>query len=378
MKRSTLAAILALGGAVALTGAPALAASQQQSSATAQTSASQSRQLPVVAASRLVGRALVDPQGHDAGRIQSLIIDTQTGAVKYVLIGGRGNFNVNGELAVAPWSVLSGETSNGAIRLNVSASKLANGPLINRRSVAQLNQPLAVGRVYGYYGYGRGRYPVGYGLPYGYYGGRYNYVPPAVNYRGANANVGNYRPFAGFNANGSNANGSNGNASNSSGSSSNGSNANASNGNGGNNNQLSVNQNGVVSALSSPLSMSPAGLRSVSVFTRNGKRVGSIDQVMIDTAHGMVAFVLVKRGGFLGLNPTWFAIPVEAIRWSSYQDRYQLTVAEQRLNQIPTVPANNGNLTNTVNTHALAQLYAAFNVSPYWTRSSSQGSSASG
>ncbi len=312
-------------------------------------------------------------QGQDAGRIRSLIIDTDNGSIEYALIGSRGNFNIDDNLVVVPWPVLHGLHGNGAVQVNVPANKLENGPLVNQRAIQELNQPKAVQRIYGYYGYhaygaGYGGYGYGGGYPrggspyptrhypgsgmaYGYYGGRYNPVPPTVQYRRQRERHHLSRQHREQRQQREPGN----------------------NGHPG----LSVNANGIVSALTSPEDMSPNALRAITVHARNGNLVGDIDQVMIDPAHGMVAFVLVKRGGFLGLNPTWFALPIQALRWSSYRGQYQLTVNEQQLNNIPPVPANAGNLTNHVNRQALADLYSDFNVSPYW-QSGSQQQSASG
>jgi PRC-barrel domain len=52
------------------------------------------------------------------------------------------------------------------------------------------------------------------------------------------------------------------------------------------------------------------------VYAVNGDPMGHIDQAMTDTRHGHVAYVLVQRGGFLGLHPTRYALPIEALKWS--------------------------------------------------------------
>ena len=53
-------------------------------------------------------------------------------------------------------------------------------------------------------------------------------------------------------------------------------------------------------------------MQSADVYAPNGDLIGHIDQVMIDPHHGEVAFVLLERGGFIGLSPGWSAVPVEA------------------------------------------------------------------
>ncbi|MGE4048764.1 MAG: PRC-barrel domain-containing protein [Acetobacteraceae bacterium] len=345
MKRRTHVAVAALAvWGIGLAPVPAvLAAPAQGSAGTLQ----QPGQLPVVPASQIVGRAVVDPQGRDAGRIRTLIIDTATGQINYVLIGSRGDFNLDADYAVAPWRVLHGFMGNGAVRLNVSADKLANGPQVNQRAMAYLNEPSALQDVMGYYGYGyggnwgaygRAGYPWAWGAPYGYYGYGYNNRPYGYNAAGAYDN----RPPNADDL--------------------------VSNPPGGTG--LAVNTNGIVSALTSSQTMSADALRSISVHARNGDMVGDVDQVVIDPVHGMVAFLLIKRGGFLGLDPSWFAIPVEALSWSRSDNQYQLTVNERRLDQVPAIPAYQGNLTNDISARSLAQLYSIFGVTPYWSSAS--------
>ena len=82
MKPSAIAAVLPLGSLALAPGASALAASPARQA--------QPRQIPVVAASRIVGRPVVAEQGEDAGRIQPLIVNTQTGRVDYAPIASRG------------------------------------------------------------------------------------------------------------------------------------------------------------------------------------------------------------------------------------------------------------------------------------------------
>jgi sporulation protein YlmC with PRC-barrel domain len=264
-------------------------------------------QIPVMPADKLVGRALVDPQGHDAGQIVSLLLDTSNGSIEYVLIGSRGNFNLNGRLAVVHWSVLHEPIGDGPITIGVPAQKLANGPLVTENALSVLDQAPFRKQIAGNYAY-----PYRRGYPNAYYGYRGAFAAPVVVTQGQPS------------------------------------------------------EKPVASALRSPDSASPRGLRGISVNARNGDVIGDIDQVMIDPSRGQVAFVLVKRGGFLGLDPAWFAMPIEALNWSPDNDQYRLTVDEAQLKNVPPVPANAANLTGAVDRQALSRLYADFNLQPYW------------
>jgi len=302
-------AAIAIGAGAYVPSIPALAAASPAALAPT-ASVTNVAQIPIVAADRIVGRPLVDQQGHDAGQIATLLLDTSNGSIEYVLIGSRGNFNLNGRLAVVHWSVLREPLGDGPITIDVPAQKLATGPRVSINALSVLDQAPFRREIAGDYAYRwRPGYPNAYYGGYGY-GGRY--AAPVIVENGESHNP-------------------------------------------------------VASALKSPNSASPRALRGVSVVNAgNGNPVGTIDQVMIDPSHGQVAFVLVKRGGFLGLNPAWFAMPVEALNWSSPNDAFRATVDASELKNVPPVPANAANLTEHVNRSALARLYTDFNLRPYW------------
>jgi len=114
----------------------------------------------------------------------------------------------------------------------------------------------------------------------------------------------------------------------------------------------------------------------------NGDQVGNIKDVMIDPRHGQVAFVLIERGGFLGLQPRWYAVPPEALAWSPSQGGFELAVNDQLLNTSPPLQPANNNAPNApvmVPANQLAQLYRHFGITPYWeqgTAGSNSGNSA--
>jgi hypothetical protein len=154
-------------------------------------------------------------------------------------------------------------------------------------------------------------------------------------------------------------------------------------------NGLFVSASGAISALESTATSSANAMRSAPVFASNyvsGYRgggwggawgnggpatIGNIREVMIDPERGDVAFVLIERGGFLGLQPRWYAVPPEALAWAPYQGGYDLTVNEQLLNTAPPLGPENNNTSNgpvRVPANQLAQLYRHFQLTPYWER----------
>lgn len=332
--------------------------------------------IPILAATDIVDRPVVDRNGHDAGRIDSMVIDTQNGIVKFVVIEGRGNFHLNGRLIAVPWSIIKRPRDRGAIGLTVSAKKLEGAPRISRSALFKLSTLGWSNRVYGYYGrpypyYGS---PAWYGAYRSHYRSHYRYparapgamIPPAPNAKNL--------ATTGSSANGM-APATNG-ASNTSGA---GSNDNGQASKGQASKGLAISRSGIATDLMKVSAVQPGRLRSVVVYSRKADRpLGHVDQVMIDTRTGHVAYALVKRGGFLGLNPTWSAMPVEAFKWTraspgtpgyggvQVRPGYRLTVNAKELKGEPTVPVNTNNLTTFAPKHDLAQLYRHFGVKPYW------------
>jgi sporulation protein YlmC with PRC-barrel domain len=54
-------------------------------------------------------------------------------------------------------------------------------------------------------------------------------------------------------------------------------------------------------------------IRRLSVFDWNGDRIGSVEDLYVDTQERKVRFLEVGAGGFMGLGEKRFLIPVEAI-----------------------------------------------------------------
>jgi hypothetical protein len=331
--------------------------------------------------------------------VNSLIIDSRNGVVEYVLIAANGDISPNGGLVALPWSALQQPRGNGPIALQVTEQQLADAPHLNGNVVAELGNPGWRNRVYGFWG-----------TQYPYYGTSAWYAPYYAHHPYANARARNAGTVGSANAN---SNADEGNAGNNGSASNNNDNSSANGGNSNGNGQshaLQVNGNGIVSMLQQPQNVETNQLKGVNVYGQNGALIGAINQVMIDTQTGHVAYVLVERSGFLGLNPVWYPVPIEAMTWTrnaganngaanngnrgnaggapnGYPNAgygngfwggyygvannygWRLTVDTQALNYLPPVPVSQAHLIRYAPRNDLAQLYQAFGIQPYWNES---------
>ncbi|HEX5328360.1 MAG TPA: PRC-barrel domain-containing protein [Acetobacteraceae bacterium] len=317
-------------------------------------SSATSSTIDIVAANSIIGRDLRDPSGADAGTINSLVINTQTGVVDFVMVGGSGSFNPGAGLIALPWMALQSPIGgNGPITIKVSVEKLLRSPRISPERIYWPDQAGQRARIYGYYGYAYPRY---YGYNYGYRSGAApGYFGPGSSSRPARSGRQLVTQAGAANGSGSQATTANGSGS-----------------------ALVVTRNNVVSTLDARATTSANALQNATVYSRSGDDLGSVAQVMIDVDRGEVAYVLLSRGGFLGLQQRWFVLPIEALVATPYRGGYRLTADAKTLMHEPALNVDQQQLPAQVSASQLATLYNKFHMQPYWQEQNHQPNSGSG
>jgi sporulation protein YlmC with PRC-barrel domain len=66
-----------------------------------------------------------------------------------------------------------------------------------------------------------------------------------------------------------------------------------------------------------------------------GEHLGSIQDLVLDTATGQVAYVVLAHGGFLGFGEKRFAVPVEAFKPTYNGHQVFLSVHRHTLDELP-------------------------------------------
>jgi sporulation protein YlmC with PRC-barrel domain len=62
------------------------------------------------------------------------------------------------------------------------------------------------------------------------------------------------------------------------------------------------------------------------VFDRDGAKLGKVHALMIDKQSGIVAFVVISTGGFLGLGQAYHSLPWAAFRYDPAQEGYTIQI----------------------------------------------------
>ncbi len=119
-----------------------------------------------------------------------------------------------------------------------------------------------------------------------------------------------------------------------------------------------------VTALVGPSATQTSQMVGAEVRTPSGHEVGEIEHVMIDTAHGEVAYIILGRGGFLGIDENWVPLPVQSLSWAPGSGGYVVNASEKAIEGLPAL--KHSELPTSVSAAQLGGLYQRFAVAPYW------------
>ena len=86
----------------------------------------QSHSENVVKVSEVINTDVFDKQKQKIGKIQELILDKYTGAVRYAVLSFGGFLGMGDKLFALPWSTFHYETSAEGFVLNVDKDKIEN------------------------------------------------------------------------------------------------------------------------------------------------------------------------------------------------------------------------------------------------------------
>lgn len=84
-----------------------------------------------------------------------------------------------------------------------------------------------------------------------------------------------------------------------------------------------------------PRLISSNKVEGTTVYSRDGDRLGTVYNFMVDKFTGRVAYVVVAAGGFLGMGGTYHPMPWEVFTYSETQGGYVINVDKTLLHGGP-------------------------------------------
>ena len=95
-----------------------------------------------------------------------------------------------------------------------------------------------------------------------------------------------------------------------------------------------------------------------------GEHLGKIEDVMIDTGRGRVAYAVLSFGGFMGVGNKLFAFPWSALRVHGSEKAVLLNVSKESLQKAPGFDKENW---PDMNDRIWGQtIHSYYKVEPYW------------
>ncbi len=95
-----------------------------------------------------------------------------------------------------------------------------------------------------------------------------------------------------------------------------------------------------------------------------GEDLGKIEEIMIDTSSGKVAYAVLSFGGFLGMGDKFFAVPWKSLQLSKDEHAFYLDVPKDKLEKAPGF--NKDNWPSSADHQFLSNIYDYYGHERYW------------
>lgn len=99
------------------------------------------------------------------------------------------------------------------------------------------------------------------------------------------------------------------------------------------------------------------------VIGKNGKKLGNVEELMIDMRTQHVAYALMSFGGFFGMGERLFAVPFRAFHHDGIEGHLFLDIDEDTINNAPYI--ERGHWPNMADNNWIREIHAFYGVEPY-------------
>jgi hypothetical protein len=76
-------------------------------------------------------------------------------------------------------------------------------------------------------------------------------------------------------------------------------------------------------------------VEGTAVFGGDGRKIGSIERVMIDKVSGKVSYAVLSFGGFLGIGDDHYPLPWQSLKYDTRLGGYVTGITEAQLQNAP-------------------------------------------
>lgn len=116
------------------------------------------------------------------------------------------------------------------------------------------------------------------------------------------------------------------------------------------------------------LVLTSSSISGTKVKNPQGKDLGDVKDLMIDTETGNVAYVILSFGGFLGMGDKLFAVPFEAFRFDTNSEEMVIDVDKEKLENAPGFDKDNW--PKSPDRSFISDIHSHYGYTPYWEKHS--------
>ncbi len=114
--------------------------------------------------------------------------------------------------------------------------------------------------------------------------------------------------------------------------------------------------------------ISSAEVEGTTVYSADGKKIGSIDHLVIERVSGQVVYAVVDFGGFLGRLESHYSLPWATLKYDTKLGGYRTDVTAEQLKSAPGFDEDSHEDRDWE-----TQTHRNYGVEPYWTEHRSAG-----
>ena len=105
-----------------------------------------------LSATTITGDRVRNHEGEKLGHLEEIVLDVTNGRVAYAVLASGGFLGLGDKFFAVPWDLLTIDTENEEVVIDVSKESLENAPGFDKDNWPDVNDPSFVDDVYRYYG----------------------------------------------------------------------------------------------------------------------------------------------------------------------------------------------------------------------------------
>ena len=261
-------------------------------------------------ASEIIGMTVKNHQNEKLGKVEDLAVDVESGRVVQVILSIGGFVGLGDTLTAVPPGALHHDVANKVLHLDADKEKLKNAPKFEMSKWGEYSDSEHLSAVYRHYGQESSFVFIAR-----------DDAPNTVSARKADGTWDKDR--------------------------------------------LSSDSQSMIPAARLGHVQKASKLMGASVKNLQDKKLGDVNNILVDLAAGRIVAVVVSTGGFLGMGDELSAVPPTALRFTEEGKTLQLDASKEMLSQAPHFKANQW--PDFAEPRYAGGVYHAYKVEPYFT-----------